>query len=155
ADARRHASQGALAEGVQQIRSALKVWRGPALAGIGSAMLARRAALLDEQRLSALEAGIDWQSELGEHREGVDEVTEIVAEHPLRERPYAQLMLALHHSGRQADALATFHRLRTSLAEELGVAPGLEVRKVHERILRGDPRTDEKRAPEPTIERSV
>src|SRR5262249_55933214 len=111
-----------------------------------STLLARRAALLDEQRLSAVESCVDWQLELGEHREVVDELTEIIGEHPLRERPYAQLMLALHRSGRQADALAVFHRLRTALAEELGADPGADGRKAHEQTLSGEraePRADD------------
>jgi hypothetical protein len=114
------------------------LWRGPALDGIGTAVLAGRAARLDEQRLDALELCVDWQLELGQCREVVDELTEIVAEHPLRERPHAQLMLALDRGGRQTDALKVFHRLRTQLAEELGIAPGPEVRQLHEQILRGE-----------------
>ncbi|MCE7010861.1 NACHT domain-containing protein [Kibdelosporangium philippinense] len=136
--ARRIAAQGSLGEAVREIREALKLWRGQALAGIGTAMLARRAALLDEQRLNAVESCTDWQLELGEYREVIDELTEIVTEHPLRERPHAQLMLALDRSGRQAEALTVFHRLRTHLAEELGVDPGPEVRAAHERILRAE-----------------
>ena len=147
ANARQSAEGGALVEGVEKIRSALKLWRGPVLDGLDAAALAGRAARLEEQRLNALELCIDWQLKLGQHREVVDELAEIVEEHPLRERPYAQLMLALDRSGRQADALAVFQRLRTQLAEELGVDPGAEVRRLHEQILRGE--TEEPAAAEP------
>jgi len=57
------------------------LWRGPALDGIGTTVLARRAELLNEQRITALESCVDWQLELGEHREVVDELTELVNEH--------------------------------------------------------------------------
>jgi DNA-binding SARP family transcriptional activator len=142
ADARRFAAEGALREGVREIRSALELWRGPALDGLGTAVLAGRAARLDEQRLNALELCLDWQLALGEYREVVDELVEVISEHPLRERPHTQLMLALDRGGRQADALNVFHRLRVRLAEELGVDPGADVRQLHERILRGEPHSD-------------
>ncbi|OAP21654.1 MULTISPECIES: AfsR/SARP family transcriptional regulator [Amycolatopsis] len=141
------AEGGALADAVEKIRSALRLWRGPVLDGLDAAGLAGRAARLEEQRLNAVELCIDWQLKLGQHREVVDELRAIVEEHPLRERPYAQLMLALDRSGRQADALAVFQRLRTQLAEELGVDPGAEARRLHEQILRGE--TGEPVAAEP------
>jgi DNA-binding SARP family transcriptional activator len=140
AEARRHAEQGALREGVREIRTALKLWRGPALDGLCTGVLAGRAARLDEQRLDAFESCVDWQLALGQHREVLDELTEVVAENPLRERPHAQLMLALDRAGRQADALKVFQQLRVGLAEELGIDPGADVRELHERILRGENR---------------
>ncbi|GGS29218.1 BTAD domain-containing putative transcriptional regulator [Actinokineospora fastidiosa] len=142
AEARRTAAEGDLAEGARAIRSALSLWRGPALDGIGSVMVAGRAARWDEQRLDAIELCADWRLALGEYREVADELAEVVAEHPLRERPHAQLMVALDRAGRQVDALAVFQRLRTNLAEELGIDPGAEVRALHERILRGEPRVE-------------
>ncbi|MEU3645746.1 BTAD domain-containing putative transcriptional regulator [Lentzea sp. NPDC034063] len=140
AEARRQAGMGALRDGVREIRTALKLWRGPALDGLGAGVLAGRAARLDEQRLDAFESCVDWQLELGQHREVIDELAEVVAENPLRERPHAQLMLALDRAGRQADALRVFQQLRAGLAEELGIDPGTEVRKLHERVLRGENR---------------
>ncbi|MEV8607586.1 BTAD domain-containing putative transcriptional regulator [Amycolatopsis sp. NPDC051373] len=140
ADARRFAEKGALRDGVREMRAALKLWRGPALDGLETSVLVSRAGRLDEQRLDAFESCVDWQIALGQHREVVDELAEVVAEHPLRERPHAQLMLALDRSGRQADALKVFQRLRTDLAEELGIDPGPDVRDLHERILRGENR---------------
>lgn len=140
AEARRQAGKGALRDGVREIRTALKLWRGPALDGLGAGVLAGRAARLDEQRLDAFESCVDWQLALGQHREVIDELAEVVAENPLRERPHAQLMLALDRAGRQADALKVFQRLRVGLAEELGIDPGADVRELHERILRGENR---------------
>ncbi|WP_325519194.1 BTAD domain-containing putative transcriptional regulator [Lentzea sp.] len=138
AEARRLAGNGALRDGVREMRTALKLWRGPALDGLGADVLARHASRLDEQRLDAFESCVDWQLSLGQHREVVDELTAVVAENPLRERPHAQLMIALDRAGRQADALEVFGRLRVVLAEELGIDPGADVRDLHERILRGE-----------------
>lgn len=140
AEARRQADKGALRDGVREIRTALKLWRGPVLDGLGAGVLAGRAARLDEQRLDAFESCVDWQLALGQHREVIDELAEVVAENPLRERPHAQLMLALDRAGRQADALKVFQQLRVGLAEELGIDPGADVRELHEHILRGENR---------------
>lgn len=63
------------------------------------------------------------------------ELTELVAEHPLRERTHAQLMVALAAVGRQADALAVFQQLRRRLADELGIDPDAEIVALHERLL--------------------
>ncbi|MFE2941509.1 BTAD domain-containing putative transcriptional regulator [Streptomyces sp. NPDC059255] len=140
ADSRRHAAEGSLDRAVGVIRSALSLWRGSALDGLGSAALARSAARLDEQRLGALELCGRWRLEIDEHHEVVDDLADLVHDHPLREGLHAQLMTALDRCGRRADALHVFHRLRTRLAEELGVDPGADVQRLHEQILRGAPR---------------
>ncbi|MYV56880.1 BTAD domain-containing putative transcriptional regulator [Streptomyces sp. SID3212] len=140
AESRRHASEGRLERAVGVIRTALDLWRGTALDGLGTAALTRSAVRLDEQRLSALELSVTWRMELGEHREVADDLADLVHDHPLREGLHAQLMTALDHCGRRADALHVFHRLRTRLAEELGVGPGPDVARLHEQILRGEPR---------------
>ncbi|MFI9379602.1 BTAD domain-containing putative transcriptional regulator [Kutzneria sp. NPDC052558] len=138
ADARRLAERGALRDGVREIRAALKLWRGPILDGQGSDALTRRTTRLEEQRLAAIESCVDWQLALGQHREVLDDLIEITDEHPLRERPHAQLMLALDRAGRSGEALAVYQRLRAALAEELGIDPGPELRRLHEQILRGE-----------------
>jgi DNA-binding SARP family transcriptional activator len=132
------ATAGRLSESVIELRAALRLWRGPALDGLGASALASRTARLDEQRITAIEQCVERQLVLGQHREVVDELAELVVDHPLREGPQRLLMLALYRCGRKAEALAVFRRLRTRLADELGVDPGVEVRELHEGILRAD-----------------
>ncbi len=132
------AQRGQLAEAVAVGRRALDLWRGPALDGLSSATIATRATRLDEDRLVALESCADWGLRLGRGRELISELAERVAAHPLRERSRAQLMLALHRSGRQAEALAVYRDGRRELIG-LGLEPGDELRRMETLILANDP----------------
>lgn len=95
---------------------------------------------LEELRLSALEDRISADLESGLGASLVGELESLTREHPFRERLYGQLMLALYQTGRQADALRVFARVRDHLAKELGVEPGPELRDLEERILQQDPK---------------
>jgi DNA-binding SARP family transcriptional activator len=115
---------------------ALDLWRGPAFADLSAEPSLRSdAARLDDLRLAALEERIDAQLTLGELVEVIGELEGLTARHPLRERFWEQLMLALYRSGRQGEALAAYQRAREILADELGIDPSPELRRVHERIL--------------------
>lgn len=127
------------AKAIEELRFALGLWRGPALAGIGSRVLAAAAVELDERRLGALEECIELELALGRHRNLVGELSAVVAEHPLRERFTAQLMLALYRNGRAGDALGAYQRLRARLADELGLDTSLELQRLESAILRADP----------------
>jgi predicted ATPase len=120
------------------LREALALWRGPALTDVATAGFAGPAvARLEELRLGALEDRIDADLAAGGHETLVAELDELVADHPLRERLWGQLMRALSAAGRQADALAAYQRLRSRLAEELGIDPSPELRELHLAVLRG------------------
>jgi predicted ATPase/DNA-binding SARP family transcriptional activator len=118
------------AEASERLRSALALWRGEPDVD---------AARLEELRIAALEDRIDADLALGRQSEVVAELQALVAAEPLRERPRAQLMLALYRSGRQADALAEYARARETLVEELGVDPGPELQRLQHAILEQDP----------------
>jgi WD40 repeat protein/DNA-binding SARP family transcriptional activator len=118
---------------------ALELWRGPALADLAiEPSLAGEIARLEELRLVATEERIGALLDLGEHPEVVAEVEAATSAHPLRERLWGQLVLALYRSGRQADALAAFEHARGLLADELGIDPSRELQDIHERVLRQD-----------------
>lgn len=119
------------------LRTALDLWRGPAvpdLAGlrVAEGLLAR----LDARRLAAQLDRIDADTELGRYPELVPELQELVRLHPLDEGLVARLMTTLYHSGRQADALAVHAEAVARLDEELGVEPGPQLRQVHTAVLR-------------------
>jgi DNA-binding SARP family transcriptional activator len=121
------------------LRRALQLWRGPVLTGI--APDETRDALgrgLEEARLVALEDRIEAELRLARHRELLDELAELVEVHPLRERLTGQLMRALYWSGQAGAALAAFRRTRMRMAEELGIDPGAELRRLELALLRND-----------------
>lgn len=129
------AKAGRLAEAAAMMRSALAIWRGPALAGVTGLVIRAEAARLDESRLSALQDCIAVELELCLHEQLIGELTALVAEHPLHEHLRAQLMVALYRSGRRAEALATYHEGRRMLIDELGIEPGPKLQSVHEEVL--------------------
>ena len=122
---------------------ALDLWRGPAFGDLATEpSLRSEAARLDDLRLAALEERIDAQLTVGELGEVIGELESLTARHPLRERFWEQLMLALYRTGRQGEALGAYQRAREILADELGIDPSPELRKLHERILAQSPDLD-------------
>jgi DNA-binding SARP family transcriptional activator/ABC-type branched-subunit amino acid transport system substrate-binding protein len=123
-----------------RLAEALELWRGATLSDLAGYDALRPAiARLEELRLAALEDRMQADIDLGRHRETVPQLEALTREHPLRERLWSQLMVALYRSGRQADALAAFHRARRTLLEELGIDPSPPLAQLHERVLRQDP----------------
>ncbi|WP_436498458.1 BTAD domain-containing putative transcriptional regulator [Actinokineospora sp. HUAS TT18] len=134
------AAEGRTMDAVRLLQRALAVWRGPALDGLDTAMLCRAADGLREERLIATERLARLRLDLGEVGSLLGDLAPLVAEHPLRESLRATLMMALCRAGRSADALTVFEDGRKVLAEELGADPGVELRRLHGKILRGDDR---------------
>jgi predicted ATPase/DNA-binding SARP family transcriptional activator len=122
------------------VASALALWRGPALQSLtGTAWFGAEARRLETLHVDALEEDFEVRLALGEHRELEPKLRSALADNPFRERLWGQLMLALYRSGRQADALETFQEARSVLADELGLEPGPELRRLQEAILAHDP----------------
>ncbi|MFI8521790.1 AfsR/SARP family transcriptional regulator [Streptomyces sp. NPDC085481] len=126
------------ADAVLMLREALALWRGPALTGtVCSEQLMVAARALEETRLVTVEQLAAAYGRLGEHVKAAALLRAEAAAHPLRESLAAALMLALYRAGHQSDALDCYHRMRTQLAEELGVDPGPALRAAYEAVLRG------------------
>ncbi|WP_330270984.1 NB-ARC domain-containing protein [Lentzea sp. NBC_00516] len=118
--------------------TALELWRGPVLGNVTSESLHRDdVPPLVEEQVVALERRID--EDLARTADVlVPELWSLVRQHPLREIFWAQLMLALHRAGRQAEALSAYQEIRKRLADELGVDPGQRLREAHEQVLSGE-----------------
>lgn len=139
-EARAAHADGDWARVVRSGSAALALWRGAPLAGlpaeVGGYAFAQR---LQETRLLLTEWCYDAELSLGGARleSLVPELSALAAEHPLREAYHRQLMLALHRTGRRAEALAVHRDLRARLSEDLGIEPGPAVRAAHVEVLRG------------------
>ncbi|MFI1094576.1 BTAD domain-containing putative transcriptional regulator [Streptomyces sp. NPDC020917] len=118
--------------------TALDLWHGEPLAGLPGPYAEMQRSRLAEWHLGLLETRLELDLDLGAHAEAVSELTALSAEHPLRERLRALLMLALYRSGRQAEALGVYADTRRLLAEELGIDPSTELSDLHQRILEAD-----------------
>jgi DNA-binding SARP family transcriptional activator len=121
------------------LQGALALWRGPALTDFSYERFAEpEIARLEEARLAALEDRIEAELELGQHARLVPELEALVHEHPLRERLYQLLIVALYRSGRQVDALDRYQRARTKLIDEFGIEPGPQLQEVQRAVLSQD-----------------
>ncbi|WP_338054155.1 AfsR/SARP family transcriptional regulator [Streptomyces spiramenti] len=138
-DARRQAADHRPEEAVETLREALSLWRGAVLVGSGGAVITAASAALEDRRLAALELFFELRLDLGDSGDLVGDLRDLVADHPFQETFRGQLMLALHRSSRQSEALTEFTRVRELLAEELGVDPGTRLATLHEGILRNSP----------------
>jgi DNA-binding SARP family transcriptional activator len=164
--ARSHRVEGYLPGTERDLRAALALWRGAALAGVPGPHAESERHRLSELKLAAASEHADVLIALGRAEEAIPELTVMTAEHPLREHARAMLMVALYRCGRQADALAVYADARATLAAELSIEPGPELSRVHQQVLdmdkalsepAGVPRQEapaakaRQRAPEPAV----
>ena len=130
-------SRSALHQAAGQLHEALALWRGPALNDLTAGACRPYAANLEERRLEVLEQRIDVDLALGRHPQLAGELEQHVREYPLRERLWAQLMVALYAADRQSDALAAYRQLRQILMEQLAVEPTATLRSLERALLTG------------------
>jgi predicted ATPase/DNA-binding SARP family transcriptional activator len=122
------------------LAKALDHWRGPAITDVADAVWAKPEAVrLDELRAMVIEGRLEARLAMGHSQEVIADAEMAVAEHPLREGPWASLITALYRCGRQSEALRSYQRLRQVLAEELGINPSPQLVALEGAILRQDP----------------
>jgi DNA-binding SARP family transcriptional activator/DNA-binding CsgD family transcriptional regulator/tetratricopeptide (TPR) repeat protein len=125
------------------LADALALWRGDPLAEFaGESWAVPVVARLVEAYDLAVEDRVDAWLALGGHAQAAAELEAMVAARPLRERRWAQLIVAAYRCGRQADALRAYERCRAVLAGELGLEPGPELRRLQTAVLAQDPSLD-------------
>lgn len=136
-------SGGTPADARRLLGSALACWRGPALLDVADWGWAQgEARRLDEEQAAVTELWLEAGLALGDHLEVVSLAEKAVVEHPYRERLWAHLMVALYRCGRQADALTAYQRIRSLLADDLGLEPSRGLAELEGAILRQDPALD-------------
>ncbi|MFI9387272.1 BTAD domain-containing putative transcriptional regulator [Kutzneria sp. NPDC052558] len=136
---RRAWRDGDLGAAESAFTAALALFDGMVLGGVPGPFAESQRDQLTEQRLAVVEDRIDVLLAQLRPVEAGDELVTLTRDHPLRERPWAQLMLALYRQGRQADALSAFDRARAICAEELGLDPSPVLAELRQRIVVGDP----------------
>lgn len=117
------------------LEQAVGLWRGEAFASLDTPWLAARRTALDQERHAARLDLLDAQLHRGQHAHVLTELTDLTTTHPWDERLAGQFNLALSRSGRRADAIAHYHQVRTSLAEELGSDPSSVLEAAYQQIL--------------------
>ena len=120
--------------------AALREWRGPVLDDLRDfAFVEAYGAALIEEKVAAHTARAEAEIACGRAGAVIAELEALTAEHPYREPLWAQLITAYYVTERQSDALGAYRRLKTALADGLGIDPGPTISALHERILRQQP----------------
>jgi DNA-binding SARP family transcriptional activator len=134
------AAAGRFEDASRQFSLALGEWRGPVLDDLrGFAFVDAFATALMEENVATHTARAEAEIACGRAGEVIAELEALTADHPYREPLWAQLITAYYVTERQSDALGAYRRLKTALAEGLGIDPGRTVSALHERILRQEP----------------
>ena len=136
----RAAAAGQYEDASNHLHAALGEWRGPVLDDLRDfPFVDAYAAMLLEEKVAAHTARAEAEIACGRAGAVIGELEALTAEHPYREPLWAQLITAYYVTERQSDALGAYRRLKTTLADGLGIDPGPTVSALHERILRQEP----------------
>jgi len=124
----------------RHLTAALAEWRGPVLDDLREFQFVDSlATALVEDKVVAQTARAEAEIACGRGYTVIGELEALTGEHPYREPVWTQLITAYYLADRQSDALEAYRRLKTTLADDLGIDPGPTVRALHERILRQEP----------------
>jgi DNA-binding SARP family transcriptional activator len=140
------AAAGRFEQASDHLTTALAEWRGPVLEDLRDFQFVDAfATALTEDKVVAHTARAEAEIACGRGYAVIGELESLTVEHPYREPLWAQLIIAYYLAERQSEALDAYQRLKTTLADDLGIDPGPTARALHERILRQEP-LDVKRA---------
>jgi SARP family transcriptional regulator, regulator of embCAB operon len=134
------AAAGRFEQASQRLSAALAEWRGPVLEDLRDLQFVDAfATALVEEKMVAHATWAEAEIACGRTYAVISELEALIAEHAYREPLWAQLITAYYLADRQSDALDAYQRLKTTLADDLGIDPGATLRSLHERILRQEP----------------
>jgi DNA-binding SARP family transcriptional activator len=134
------AAAGQFEQASRHLTTALSEWRGPVLEDLRDFQFVDGfATALTEDKVVAHTARAEAEIACGRGYAVIGELESLTVEHPYREPLWAQLITAYYLADRQSEALDAFQRLKTTLADDLGIDPGPTLRALHERILRQEP----------------
>lgn len=134
------AASGRFQQASDHLSNALAEWRGPVLEDLRDFQFVDAfAAALSEDKLVALTVRAEVEIACGRTYSIISQLEALAAEHPYREPLWAQLITAYYLAERQHDALHAYGRLKTALADDLGIDPGPTLQALHQRILRQEP----------------
>lgn len=133
------AAAGQFEQASQHLSAALAQWRGPVLEDLRDFEFVNTfATSLVEDKILVHTAQAEAEIACGRASLIIAELESLIAEHPYREPLWTQLITAYYLTDRQSDALAAYRRVKTTLADDLGIDPGQTLRDLNERILRQD-----------------
>jgi SARP family transcriptional regulator, regulator of embCAB operon len=149
------AAAGQFEQASSRLSEALAEWRGPVLDDLRDfAFVEVFATALMEDYVSAHTARAEAEIACGRGYAVIGELEELAAGRPYHEPLWAQLITAYYVAERQSEALEAYRRLKTVLAEDLGIDPGPTVESLHMRILRQE-RLDTKQVAKTTAARTL
>jgi DNA-binding SARP family transcriptional activator len=126
-------------EAARAFGAALRLWRGTPYADLpATPSVAPARARLEELHAVAVEEMLATRLAVGNALDAVADLNLSVRAQPYRERRWELLILGLHRSGRQADALAALRRVRALFADDLGMDPGPALQSLERRLLAED-----------------
>jgi DNA-binding SARP family transcriptional activator len=133
----RAAAVGQFEQASRHLSAALAEWHGQVLEDLREFRFVDAfAAALVEEKVIAHTARAEVEIACGRGDAVIGELEALITEHPYREPLWGQLITAYYVAERQSDALDAYRRLKTTLAEDLGIDPGPSIRALHARILR-------------------
>jgi DNA-binding SARP family transcriptional activator len=144
------AAAGRFEQASGHLSAALAEWRGPVLEDLRDFQFVDTfATSLVEDKILVHTAKAEAEIACGRASAVIAELETLTVEHPYREQLWAQLITAYYLTDRQSDALAAYRRVKTTLADDLGIDPGQTLRDLNERILRQE-RLDVKKSAKTT-----
>ncbi|MFG2222967.1 BTAD domain-containing putative transcriptional regulator [Streptomyces sp. NPDC048644] len=116
--------------------AALSLHRGTVLNGVADGpIVGGFVRWAEEARTECAELFVESGMALGRYQEMAGLLRSLLAEHPLHEVFYQQLIRCLSRSGRRAEALRVYHCARETIRRELGLEPCQALRELQRTIL--------------------